>query len=186
LLRSLPGVRDAVVVVPPDLTAASEVIAYVTREAEAQVSVLDLRRQLATFLPDRIVPERFAVLDRLPLTATGGYDLDALAACPDSVVGPESGYVTPRTPIEGQLAAIFEQLLGVEQISVHDTFFELNGFSLLATQLASQIRDTFLVSLQLRTIFESPTVAGLAEQIVAAQAELIGEQELAVLLEALE
>ncbi|HEX8129281.1 MAG TPA: amino acid adenylation domain-containing protein, partial [Pyrinomonadaceae bacterium] len=76
-----------------------------------------------------------------------------------------SDYVAPRNDVEGTLADIWQRLLGIAQVGVHDNFFELDGHSLLATQVISRVREVFQLELPLRSIFESPTVAGLAERI---------------------
>lgn len=95
-------------------------------------------------------------------------------------------YTAPRTPMERRLTEIFEELLEVGPVGVHDTFFNLSGFSLLATQLASRIYETFKVELTLRDLFQSPTVEGLAGLIVEAQAELAGAEDLQALLAEIE
>jgi amino acid adenylation domain-containing protein len=128
----------------------------------------ELRSFLADRLPDYMVPARFVLLDSLPLTPNGKPDRAALPA-PDSVrLELVADYVAPRIPLEEQLAAIWAELLEVEEVGVHDDFFtELGGHSLLATQLVSRIRDACGIDLPLRALFEAPTVARLAGVIAA-------------------
>jgi acyl carrier protein len=76
--------------------------------------------------------------------------------------------VAPQTGVEKELAGIWSELLNVAEISVHDNFFDLGGHSLLATQVVSRVRKNFNKKLQLRTIFDSPTIAKLAPVIEAA------------------
>ncbi|MEA2175560.1 MAG: hypothetical protein QOD00_3152, partial [Blastocatellia bacterium] len=74
-------------------------------------------------------------------------------------------YVAPRNEVEGALADIWQRLLGINDVGIHDNFFELDGHSLLATQVISRVREIFQIELPLRTLFDAPTVAGLAERI---------------------
>src|SRR5262249_2197680 len=104
-------------------------------------------------------------LDALPLTPNGKVDRRALPAPESTRPQLTQPYVAPRTPVEQQLAAIWELVLGVAQVGVHDNFFELGGHSLLATQVVSRLRTTFAVELPLRTLFEAPTVAALAQRV---------------------
>ena len=122
---------------------------------------------------------------RLPLTLGGEYDLDALV---DGLDGGDrtDTYVAPRTPMETRLTEILEELLGTPRIGVHDSFFELGGFSLLATRLTSRVRETFQVEISLRNVFEAQTVDGLAQLIVRAQAERSGAGALEALLDEIE
>jgi acyl carrier protein len=78
-------------------------------------------------------------------------------------------YVAPRTDLENELVKIWSSVLRIERIGIEDNFFELGGHSLLATQLISRIRKTFLIELPLRSIFETPTIAGLATTVVQSQ-----------------
>ena len=82
-------------------------------------------------------------------------------------------FVAPRTPIERRLTAVFSQVLNVERVGVNDDFFELGGHSLIATQFISRLNDTFQVSFPIRTIFERPTIAELAELMVVSQLERV-------------
>jgi acyl carrier protein len=120
-----------------------------------------------------------------PLFPDGG---DGRVAVPDpgSEAAEPRPYVAPRTPMEQQLTEIFEELLDVDRVGIQDTFFDLNGFSLLATQLAARIYETFNVELTLRDVFESPTVETLAQALVQARAELAGMGELEALLAEIE
>jgi acyl carrier protein len=183
-LRDLLGVADAVVTAFADPDDGPALTAHVAT-ANPDVSTTDLRTQLVTRLPEYLVPAYIVLVDRLPLTADGRYDLDALPG-PGLQSALEDAYVAPRTPMERELTATFESLLDVERVGVHDTFFELNGFSLLATQLATRIRETFQVELPLGDVFAWPTVEGLARLIVQKQVELADGEALQTLLDEIE
>jgi acyl carrier protein len=118
------------------------------------------------------------VLEALPMTPSGKIDRKAL---PSPEARPEGvSYVAPRTEIEEALAAIWSEVLEVEQVGVHDNFFELGGHSLVAARVITRVRDTFAVELPLRTMFELPTVEALAQFIVAdtlAMMELMQEDD---------
>ena len=119
-----------------------------------------LKDHLRASLPEYMVPAVFAILDAFPLTPNGKIDRKALPA-PDQTS--TQTYTPARTPTEHKLVALWEDLLGVDQIGVLDDFFGLGGHSLLATQLVSRIRDQLQVNLPLNTLFDSPTIAGLAD-----------------------
>ena len=107
-----------------------------------------------------------SVLDKLPLTPNGKVDRRALPK-PEAATSEPRVYVAPRTPLEETIAAIWAQVLKIEQVSAHDNFFELGGHSLLATQVVARLRDKLQVELPLSSIFEAPTVAELAERLDA-------------------
>jgi amino acid adenylation domain-containing protein len=94
----------------------------------------------------------------------------------------EREFLAPRTPIEQRLAGIWTEILSVERVSIYDNFFELGGHSLLAAQVISRARNMFSVELPLRRLFETPTVAGLAEAIYEIQTAETGDEELAAIL----
>jgi len=91
-------------------------------------------------------------------------------------------YVAPRDAIEREVAAIWQQLLGIEQPGIHDDFFELGGHSLVGSQVVARVRQAFEVELSLRALFETPTIAGMALAIVQDRADKLGDEELESLL----
>jgi acyl carrier protein len=95
-------------------------------------------------------------------------------------------YLAPRTSVEEKLAAIWRDILKLERVGIHDDFFALGGHSLLATQVIARVTDAFEVELPLRSLFETPTVAGLATQIAQAQARKAVSEEITEMLADLE
>ncbi|MEH2062943.1 MAG: amino acid adenylation domain-containing protein [Nostoc sp.] len=127
----------------------------------------NLRKFLKEKLPDYMMPSSFVMLNALPLTANGKVDRRSLPAPDRTRRNLEQDFVSPRTTVEKVLAKIWVEVLRLEQISVHDNFFEIGGHSLLATQIISRVRDTYQLDLPLRCLFDAPTVASLAEIIEA-------------------
>jgi amino acid adenylation domain-containing protein/non-ribosomal peptide synthase protein (TIGR01720 family) len=124
-----------------------------------------LRAALAEKLPEYMIPSAFVFLDAMPLTPNGKIDRKALPAPDGGRRELQSAYVAPRDELEATLCELYSKVLGVPQVGVEDSFFDLGGHSLLATRLISQIRATLDVELQVRTLFETPTVAGLARRL---------------------
>ena len=114
-----------------------------------------------------MVPSAFVFLDKLPLTPNGKVDRKALAAPDQSRPELEESYVTPRTPVEEVVASIWSEVLNLENVGIHDNFFDLGGHSLLATRVVSRIIVIFQIELPLRALFEMPTVASLSHHIEA-------------------
>ena len=129
----------------------------------------ELRRLLQQKLPEYMVPAAFVLLDALPLTPNGKVDRRALPVPDQTTAERKAAFVAPRTPVEEVLAGIWAAVLGLEQVGIHDNFFELGGHSLKATQVMSRLRHTLHVELPLRTLFETPTIAGLAAAIEQAE-----------------
>ncbi len=158
-----PQVAQAAVLRREDQPGDARLVAYVV-PAGAHTTALatDLRAQVASTLPDHMVPAAVVVLDALPLTINGKLDRSALPA-PDYAA---SGvYQAPRFPREQVLCEIFGQVLGVARVGVHDSFLDLGGHSLLAARLISRVRAVLGAELDLRALFDTPTVAGLVDRL---------------------
>jgi acyl carrier protein len=110
-----------------------------------------------------MLPAAFVILDAFPLTPNGKIDRRALPA-PQAGVRPDlaSAFVAPRTPSEELLASIYARVLRVDRVGVEDSFFERGGHSLLATQAIVRVREAFGLDVPLLSLFERPTVAGMA------------------------
>lgn len=167
-LRQHARVSGAVVIAREEAGGDRRLVGYVVPSEPGHVEGLreELREYLREKLPDYMTPSALVVLDSLPLSAHGKLDVRRLPA-PDAASAQLEEYVAPRNEAELQLACIWEELLGVQPVSVKDNFFDLGGHSLLATQLVSHIRRTLNVELPLRAVFEAPTVEGQAERIEA-------------------
>jgi hypothetical protein len=154
-----------VVLLREDSPSEKRLVAYVVAKPGQTLTSTDLRRFLKQRLPDPMVPSAFVLLETLPLTANGKVDRRALPEPDRTRPDLEPTFVAPRTPIEEVLAGIWAQVLDVHPVGIHDDFFELGGHSLLATQIMSCVRDALLVDLPLRTLFDVPTIAGLAQSV---------------------
>ncbi|MGW1241725.1 non-ribosomal peptide synthase/polyketide synthase [Streptomyces bobili] len=158
-LAEHPQVARAAVIVRQDRAGDTRLVAYPVPATGAEPRPEDLRAHLRERLPDYMVPAVFVLLDALPLNASGKLDRRAL---PEPEVTTTCSGRAPRTPQEQVLARLFAEVLGVPQVGVDDDFFDLGGHSLLATRLAARVRAALGVELALRTLFQTPTVAGLA------------------------
>jgi amino acid adenylation domain-containing protein len=170
VLRRQPGIAQAVVVAHEDKAGEKRLAAYVVALAGGVVRVDELRSRLLEQLPDYMVPAVFVPLQRLPLTPNGKLDRRALPNPEQTRLGSDQAFMAARNPAEERLAAIWVEVLGLPRVSLQDDFFELGGHSLLAMQIISRVRQAFQVEVPLRTLFEFPTVAGMADAIGRLQA----------------
>jgi amino acid adenylation domain-containing protein len=157
-LKEHGEVDDAVVLLRAGGPGDPQLVAYVVG-APAPAA---LRDYLKERMPQYMLPSAFVALERLPLTANGKIDRQALAALPLESPAAERAFVAPRTDSEKTLAAIWSELLGVERVGADDDIFDLGAHSLMAMKALTRIRDAFEVNLALRNLFEHPTIAGLA------------------------
>ncbi|MDP3846050.1 MAG: amino acid adenylation domain-containing protein [Pseudomonas sp.] len=168
-LQSHPAVRQALVLVREDRPGDRRLVAYLVAHAEAP-AIDALREYLAETLPDYMLPAAFVSLPTLPLSPNGKLDRKAL---PLPEYGSDGAALTlPRTAQERALAQVWQAVLGLESLGIHDNFFALGGHSLLATQLVARLRRQLGVELPLRAVFEAPTIAQMAERLPASDAPL--------------
>lgn len=170
VLNQYPGVQQSVVTLHEDTSEHKRLVAYVILDplalrAQPHALLSQLRPYVQEKLPEYMVPSAFLPLDRLPLTPNGKVDRRSLPA--PEIIHPETAetYVAPRLPAEELLAEIWAEVLGLEHVGVQDNFFDLGGHSLLATQVIVRIREAFQRDVPLHSLFEYPTVRGLAEEV---------------------
>jgi amino acid adenylation domain-containing protein/FkbM family methyltransferase len=157
-----------------DVAAAGNAVERAWSSPDALTA--ELREHLTGLLPAYMVPSAVVLLDRFPLTVNGKIDRTALPGPQPAHAVASSRHVAPRDETETRLAAIFTEVLRVPRLGVDESFFDAGGHSLLATQVVSRIREAFRVELPLRALFQSPTVAGLAEVLRADGAPATADQ----------
>jgi hypothetical protein len=166
-----PGVKAAAVVLRAD--ARDRLCAYVV--LEPGTTVAECRTVLHGELPHHMVPADFVEIDAMPLTSNGKIDRKSLALTELPRPG-DSGAAGPRTEPERALAGIWREVLGAEEVGVHDPFFEIGGNSLRAVQILSRIRSQLGVTLDLEVLFSQPTIAALATALEHADGRTEGDE----------
>jgi amino acid adenylation domain-containing protein len=159
VLSSHPEVTESVVLVQQDKQSEKRLVAYVVSENKPASSAL--RSYLRERLPEYMVPQAFVSLPALPLTSNGKIDRRALQAVKFEV---ENGtpHVPPRNEVERVITDIWQNVLGVPRIGIHDNFFDLGGHSLLAVQIYRKITVALQCELSVIEMFRYPTVDSLA------------------------
>ncbi len=170
VLKSHPGVAEALVLAREDQPGEKRLVAYVVTPGNETPSPSALRETASARLPDYMLPASFVFLKTLPLTPNGKVDRKALPAPErEGPRRPACEFVGPRNELEEQVAVIWREILSLDQIGVTDNFFELGGHSLLATRVVSAIREVFKVDLPLSALFTAPTIAALAQGLASGQ-----------------
>jgi natural product biosynthesis luciferase-like monooxygenase protein len=159
------AVREAVVVAREESPGDVRLIAYYVAGPGDDLKTGDLRGFLRDFLPDYLVPTVFVALASLPLTPSGKLDRRALPAPAFTRPALEAPYVMPQTEAERMIAAIWQEVLQVETVGIHDNFFDLGGHSLLVVQIHRKLQQTFERKLPLFEMFKYPTVYALAQYL---------------------
>lgn len=165
VLNQHGDVQVSTVIVREDHPGQKQLVAYIVPQKKIIPTSSELRQFMKAKLPDYMIPSAFVILEALPLTPSGKVNRRALPA-PDLLSEIADHFVAPRNPIEEKLALIWSQVLRLEKVGIHNNFFELGGHSLLATQVISRLPEAFGISLPLRSLFESPTIAQLSEVIL--------------------
>ncbi|OCB37134.1 non-ribosomal peptide synthetase [Mycobacterium malmoense] len=168
-LAGLDGVEQAAVIAREDRPGDKRLVGYITGTADPA----EVRAQLGERLPAYMVPVAVVVLDALPLTVNGKLDKRALPAPEYQKAGGE--YRAPATAVEETLADIFAGVLGLQRVSVEDSFFDLGGDSLSAMRVIAEVNTALDANLSVRTLFEAPTVRRLGQR---AERDASGADEL--------
>jgi nonribosomal peptide synthetase DhbF len=161
VLAAQPGVAQAVVVAREDRPGDQRLAGYVVPTPGRRVDPGEIRAAAAAVLPVYMVPAAVVVLDALPLTVNGKLDRKALPA-PKYAAGTGR---EPSTPAEELFCELFAEVLGVDRVGADDSFFDLGGHSLLVARLISRVRSVLGVELEIRTVFDHPTVQLLAKSL---------------------
>ncbi|TDD06164.1 amino acid adenylation domain-containing protein, partial [Nonomuraea diastatica] len=164
-------VHAVLVLAREDTPGDKRLVAYVVPEPGAEVpGRAELREFCRLALPEYMIPAAFVALPEFPLDPNGKVHRAALPA-PETSLGPVELHDAPRDEVEALIVEIWSEVLGVDAPGVHDDFFDLGGHSLLASKVVGRLRERLGTRLALRSVFEAPTVAELAEVVRTARAD---------------
>ena len=170
VLGSHPAVRDAVVILT-DRSEQQKLTAYLEGRSGIYPDLDELRRFMRSRLPEQMIPSDYFIVDAFPLLPSGKIDRRTVGAQTYGRPIGNRGYVAPQTPTQERLAAIWRNLLKVEEVGITDNFFERGGHSLMVMQVVTRIRKEFEVEVPIRVLFEDPTIKGLAKEVEEASAK---------------
>ena len=170
VLASQPKILNAVVILA-DRSGQQRLTAYFEVRPGLHPDVDELRRFMKSRLPDPMVPSEYLVFDAFPLLPSGKVDRKTLALQTSAHPIGDRGYVAPQTATQERLAAIWRNLLKVGTAGITDNFFELGGHSLMVMQVVARIRKEFEVEVPVRSLFDDPTIQGLAIEVEEAKAK---------------
>jgi hypothetical protein len=164
MLRQHPSVREAVAILREDQPGDKRLVAYAATPPPAPTAA-ELRSFLQSRLPDYMLPAAIVVLDKLPLTRNGKIDRRALPASGQPQTDEE--FIPPRTKLERTVAGMWQELLRVEKVGLHDNFFEMGGHSLMLVQLHYQLQAALERDVPITTLFQYPTISALTKHLTA-------------------
>jgi amino acid adenylation domain-containing protein len=165
ILSRHAAVRQCVIVASEELSGDKKLIAYYEAQMNEQPAVSELREHMKNKLPDYMIPSFWVALPSMPLTPNGKVDRKALPHVEQQPLGPSGTPVAPRSETENMLARIWAEVLGTQEMGVHDDFFELGGHSLLAVNLIGEVERIFGIRFPLLSLFNAPTIAQFSEVI---------------------
>ncbi len=165
VLGQHPAVRQNVVIVREDTPNNKQLVGYIITDTPDVDSLIEIRQYLQDKLPSYMVPSFLMPVDEFPLTPNGKINRRALPKPLVSQMLVSQGFAAPTDDVEQMLVDIWSSVLKVEQVGIHDDFFNLGGHSLLAVRVVASIEEKFGVNLPLATLFQRPTIAQLAEPL---------------------
>ncbi len=185
-LHSLESVKDAAVKAFDHLSGEKYLAAYIVPALHSAPTVSALRKALSEKLPEYMIPSVFVMVEKLPLTSTGKTDRSALPEPSGIRPALDAPFVPPSSEEEKQIAEIWAEILELDQVGIHDSFFDLGGNSIQSMRIVSRICRVFHTDLPMRIFFDFPTVAGLAAYITENRDSSISDTELEKLVADLE
>jgi acyl-coenzyme A synthetase/AMP-(fatty) acid ligase/acyl carrier protein len=162
LVAEYGGVSQSLVILREDQPGDKRLIAYLVGKPGQTVQITELRNHLKKKLPDYMVPHHFILLDAIPLSPNGKADRRALPTPTEERVS-EIPYIAPTNSTQRTLAQIWQDLLRVEKVGIHDSFFDLGGHSLLLVKMLRRLKECFAADLKIVDLFQYPTIAKLTE-----------------------
>ncbi len=186
VLAKHASVRESVVIVSGGDSEEKRLIAYVVPQSGQTVSSAELHAFLKERLPEYMVPAAFVELERMPLTSNGKIDRRALPDADLAKFSSKADCTEPRTPLEEEVLAAWQEVLGIERIGLDDNFFEIGGHSVLATRIIILLRNKLGLNISLRLLFENATVAGMATALMESLLEQAEQPDLAEMINEIE
>ncbi|PLZ87997.1 non-ribosomal peptide synthase, partial [Fischerella thermalis CCMEE 5196] len=163
VLAQHPAVEQAVVTLREDEPTEPRIVAYIVSHPE--IIPTELRTFLGEKLPIYMMPSAFIVLEKFPLTPNGKVDRKALPKPNNLLSITTNNFIPPQTQIEQTIADIWQQLLGRENLSIHDNFFDLGGHSLLIVRMQGQLTLKLKQNISLVDLFRYPSINSLAKHL---------------------
>jgi acyl-coenzyme A synthetase/AMP-(fatty) acid ligase/acyl carrier protein len=171
VLERRPGIGQAVVTAREDKPGDKRLVAYVVLKPDAPPNSSELRSYLRETLPEHMQPAAFVALEAMPLTANGKIDRNALPAPEGREMPLESVYKPAETGLQESIVDIWKEALGVDQVGIHDNFFDLGAHSLLVAEVHGKLEELLGKEIPLVTMFRYPTVSALVGHLTQNESE---------------
>jgi amino acid adenylation domain-containing protein len=165
VLRQHPEVQEAVVLMREDVPGNQRLVAYFVTNTQTVPTTSNFRNFLKEQLPEYMVPSAFIQLKALPLTTNGKVNHQSLPMPDDNRPELEEVYVAPRSEMEQAIAKVWQEMLQMEKVGVHDNFFDLGGHSLLMVQVNNKLHTILQRNISVVTLFQNPTIHLLAQYL---------------------
>jgi amino acid adenylation domain-containing protein len=177
-LANHPDVKNVTVIGKNDQSGNTRLVAYVVPKSHPGPATASLRSFLEQKLPEYMVPSSFVFLDELPLMSTGKVNRRGLPDPGRRRPELSTPLISPRTPIENEIAKIWADVLALDEVGVNDNFLDLGGHSLAASRIVSEMVRSFQLELPLKALFDSPTVAEMASLVMQNQTKKVAREDL--------
>lgn len=165
VLTQHPNVKETVLLAREDIINERRLVAYVVLESEVGFSISELRQYLKEKLPEYMLPSTFVQLVKLPLSPNGKVERNALPAPENLRLELAVNYQAPESDVEKTIAKVWQQVLHLEKVGIHDNFFDLGGHSLLVVQVNNKLQEILNRDLSIVEIFQNPTIKALAQYL---------------------